>query len=102
METENRTLEVICEILFIINLKSNMTTGYHWVADFDNLYLTLQHSEYQASLPQRIGSGGIETFEFVGHETGETQLELRYLREWEPEPIKQINYTIIIRDALEN
>jgi predicted secreted protein len=49
---------------FVIELKSNPTTGYSWKADFDEEYLSLAEPEYIPNQPELIGSGGVEKFTF--------------------------------------
>ncbi len=81
---------------FVITLKSNPTTGYRWEADFDEEFLSLDKSEYIPDLPERIGSGGIETFTFTGLKIGTTGITMNYKRSWEEESIKTEVFKVTI------
>ncbi len=70
-------------VSFTINVKANPTTGYTWEAGFDQSLLKLV-KRYTPSGSGAIGAGGVESFEFEGMKTGETEIYLNYKRSFEP------------------
>jgi len=81
---------------FVIELKSNPTTGYSWKADFDENFLSLVKSESVPDSPELIGSGGIEKFTFTGLKAGTTEITMNYKRSWEEESIETPVFKVII------
>ena len=73
-----------------VTLVSNPTTGYSWqVMQIDNAVLVQDgEPEYKQSPGAEglVGAGGTETFRFKVVGTGETTLEIGYLRPWESVP----------------
>jgi predicted secreted protein len=47
-------------------LPSNPTTGYHWIATYNHEKVKLLSRTYTPFTPNICGSGGIETFKFIG------------------------------------
>ncbi|MEK7652572.1 MAG: protease inhibitor I42 family protein [Patescibacteria group bacterium] len=86
---------------FEIPLKSNPTTGYSWVAKFDENYIELINKNFvqQNSDKQIVGAGSTEVFQFKALKTGETKINFYYLREWEIDivPIDQKVFDVIIK-----
>ena len=81
---------------FVIELKSNPTTGYSWNADFDKEYLSLAEPEYVPDQPELIGSGGVEKFTFTGFKAGTTEITMNYKRPWEEESIETRVFKVTI------
>jgi inhibitor of cysteine peptidase len=73
-----------------LTLVSNPTTGYSWqVMDIDNAVLVQDgEPEYKQSSGSEglVGAGGTETFHFKAVGSGETTLNLGYMRPWESVP----------------
>ena len=73
-----------------VTLVSNPTTGYSWqVMEIDNAILVQDgEPEYKQSSSAEglVGAGGTETFKFKAIGSGETMLELGYMRPWESVP----------------
>ncbi|MFC1701067.1 protease inhibitor I42 family protein [Patescibacteria group bacterium] len=92
-----KTIEVDNGENFLINLESNITTGYQWEGEYDENYIQFISKEYVKSLPELIGSGGIEVFNFLALQNGDTEIVFSYLRSWEGEAIKKIIYNIVIK-----
>jgi len=67
-----------------ITLPENPTTGFQWAIETKpkNL-LSLEKSDYVASSPQLIGSGGQRTLTLLAKKTGKTYLNLKLWRSWE-------------------
>ena len=70
-------------VTFVINVNANPTTGYTWEVGFDQGLLKLV-KRYTPSSSGLIGAGGVESFEFEGMKTGETEIYLNYKRPFEP------------------
>jgi len=69
---------------FVIDLKSNPTTGYRWEPDFDDKYIRLVERDYQSDSEENIvGGGGKEIFVFSALQSGETEIQFYYFRPWE-------------------
>ncbi|MEW5914649.1 MAG: protease inhibitor I42 family protein [Thermodesulfobacteriota bacterium] len=68
-----------------ITVASNPTTGFRWVlAEQPNpKVIKLLSQNYKASEPQRMGSGGTETWAFQAVGPGRVKINLIYLRPWE-------------------
>jgi len=69
---------------FVICLDSNPSTGYGWMADFDQDALSLVNKTFESSrhTPGMVGVGGKELFTFAALEAGETKLNMSYLQPW--------------------
>jgi inhibitor of cysteine peptidase len=85
-----------------VTLNSNPTTGYGWqVLKIDNEILIQDgDSEYKQSENSEgvVGAGGTETFRFEAVDSGETTLELGYMRPWEDTPpIETYSVLVIVR-----
>lgn len=70
---------------FEIDLESNPTTGYSWEKNelYDKGMLEMTQSKYSPSLPQKIGSGGVQQYIFKALKAGSTQIKMVYKRSWE-------------------
>ncbi len=88
-------IEVKQNQVFSIALESNPTTGYRWKVNYDDKFLELIFRKFH-QLSDDIGSGGCEKFQFKGHSTGETMLEMIYKREWEEKILKIKSFTVKI------
>lgn len=86
---------------FFFSLPANPTTGYQWfIQSYDKSKLAFHHSEYKASTPGLIGSGGVERFYFyVTDKTSplDTYLVLKYARPWEKENSKPQNVHLTVK-----
>jgi inhibitor of cysteine peptidase len=88
---------------FSIQVRSNPTTGYRWqlAEPFDKARLEKISNTYQADAnPNRlVGVGGTEIWTFKALKSGDTHIQLRYLRSWEAQepPAQVANYQIQIR-----
>jgi len=73
-----------------VTLESNLTTGYSWqVLKIDNAILVQEGDPTYEQSPGSeglVGAGGTETFRFKAVASGETSLELGYMRPWESVP----------------
>lgn len=65
-----------------IELDSNATTGYTWVAE-ENEYVTLVSSEYESPDTMMVGAPGTQVLTFLAVKEGSTALVLEYARPWE-------------------
>lgn len=87
--------------LFIVELASNLTTGYEWQVNgiLDNHKLELINHSYAP--PQKVipGRGGKEIFEFIPVSKGKTEIRFMYIRPWEKNNVaaQNIKFNIIIR-----
>jgi len=83
----------------VITLDSNPTTGYMWVVDFDDEYLSFTKQEFipGAVGEDIVGVGGLEKFIFNPIKVGKTELTFNYKRDWEEEIIEtqHFKYNII-------
>ncbi|MFC1717083.1 protease inhibitor I42 family protein [Candidatus Poribacteria bacterium] len=67
-----------------ISLISNPTTGYTWHPEFDSSFLKLVNRGF-ASDSTKLGSPGMETFEFLMLKQGEVRVKMIHKRPWENE-----------------
>ena len=75
---------------FTVTLAANPTTGFQWrVLSYDKTKLCLIKSEYVASKPQRMGSGGNMKFTFKlmkrDHYPVSSRIRFQYARSWDLE-----------------
>ena len=75
-----------------INVVSNPSTGYHWVAVYDQNHVKLLSDTFKSNNPKLIGSPGIETFKFKG-DKGQ-RIVLKYVRSGDNKPVKQHTYVL--------
>lgn len=86
-----------------VTLESNLTTGYSWqVQKIDNAVLVLEGEPTYEQSPGSeglVGAGGTETFHFKAVASGETSLELGYMRPWESvPPIKTYTVQVLVQE----
>jgi predicted secreted protein len=81
---------------FTIVVKSNPSTGYKWLADFDREFLRLESSSYENPPAPRPGKPGRQIFTFMPLKPGETKIMLQYKRHWESSVGKTKRYSVII------
>lgn len=83
---------------FVIALDANPTTGYNWIASYDDNRLELTLEDYSTEkCPGLVGAGGTQYFGFEALKKGETEITFDYQREWEGESIDQRVFTVIIK-----
>ncbi|MCX6262088.1 MAG: protease inhibitor I42 family protein, partial [Bacteroidia bacterium] len=86
--------------IFTIDLISNPTTGYTWKWT-NKQSITIVDSithNFTPKYPDRVGSGGIETWKFKGKKKGTEVLEFKYNRSWDPNStIDQKAITITVK-----
>ena len=75
-----------------ISVVSNPSTGYHWVAVYNQKHVKLLSDTFKSNNPRLIGSPGIETFKFKG-DKGQI-IVLKYVRSGDNKPIKQHTYVL--------
>lgn len=70
---------------FMIELKSNPTTGYKWqlAEPLNERIVKLVSSDYLAPNTNLVGAGGKEIWIFKAVKKGEAKIILDYLRPWE-------------------
>jgi predicted secreted protein len=76
-------IEVILGQIFNISLKSTPSTGYIWKPEYDFAMIELIKPPQFVPLSSLIGGGGEEIFEFQTKQLGETQIKMKYQRDWE-------------------
>jgi len=84
---------------FVIVLKANPTTGYQWMASYDNGALELVDNEYQADEHKEsmVGGGGSSRFTFRALKAGSHKITMTYKRAWETtgdETVKEFTVTV--------
>ena len=96
-------VEVPVDQLLLVQLESNMTTGYSWaVLECDLAVLKpLGDPEYVESQPgkQLAGSGGWVVFRFQPQAEGQTVLKLGYRRPWETDvaPVETFEIDVVVQ-----
>ena len=88
--------------LVTLTLVSNPTTGYSWqVMEIDNAILVQDgEPEYKQSAGSEglVGAGGTETFRFKVVGSGETALNLGYMRPWESvQPAETFKVQVVVQ-----
>ena len=88
--------------LVTLTLVSNPTTGYSWqVMEIDSAILVQDgEPEYKQSPGSEglVGAGGTETFRFKVVGSGETTLNLGYMRPWESvQPTETFKVQVVVQ-----
>ncbi len=99
-KTNEKIINVKLGGTFIIELSSNVTTGYEWQIDtLDNNKLELINHFYVPPKKVIIGRGGKEIFQLIPIKEGMTGIRFKYVRPWEMNntPAQNIKFNIIIR-----
>lgn len=95
---DDETITVEVGDSFILSLDSNPTTGYSWETQFDSSFLELAGTTFEPSSPA-IGAGGIESFEFLALEGGDTEVTMVYKRGWEGDYLEIRVFSVRITEA---
>jgi len=88
------------EFIVLIALESNPSTGYSWVAEYDNAILELVEETFELGEYAKqglIGAGGTELFRFKGLSSGKTEVTFNYKRSWETEVLETQVFTVDIK-----
>lgn len=98
---------------FIIELDSNITTGYGWklqkavdgllVKSVGNEYKTTPRPPRPPGEPPMSGGGGKEFWTFKALQPGQTTIDFKYVRPWEADkaPAKNASFRVVIKGAAE-
>ncbi len=83
---------------FSIQLPENPTTGFQWefLPNTDGV-VTLEATDYNASAPKLIGSGGQKTLTFQVEKAGQTTITLNHWRPWEGDASLLERYTLTVK-----
>ncbi|MFX0032742.1 MAG: protease inhibitor I42 family protein [Promethearchaeota archaeon] len=95
-EIKHNLIEAFLNKEFSIMLDSNPTTGYSWVALFDESFIELRERLIKTD-SKKFGSPSKEIFRFYPIKYGKTTLTMIYKRAWEEQEIKRINFEIKIQ-----
>ena len=84
--------------VLVVELDSNVTTGYSWsVAELPGGVLE-QDGEAVYTQPERnqglVGAGGVETLRFKAVKAGDGALKLAYRRPWEKDTLPAEEFTV--------
>jgi inhibitor of cysteine peptidase len=90
------TVEVKAGNEFVIALESNPTTGYSWMATFEESEFELISDNYEADETEGmvVGSGGTQYLRFKALKAGEFKINLGYQRSWEGEPVNSLVFDV--------
>ncbi len=90
----DKTIHVKVGEEFIIELKSNPTTGYSW--EYTGVYEWIQVMDktYETDTPVLTGSGGTDIFTFKANSEGTAMLDFVYKRSWETTSAEQKTFTV--------
>ena len=70
---------------FALTLGSNPTTGYIWqlAEPLNEGIVRFISQEYRMDKTDRVGAGGLEIWTFKAVGSGETRINMKYVRPWE-------------------
>jgi inhibitor of cysteine peptidase len=95
-----KTIQLSAGDTLEVSLEGNPSTGYTWeiVSGLDLLEQEVE-PEFSAASQQVVGSSGIVRFEFKPVSTGETVLELVYLRPFERDldPLQTFSVNLVVK-----
>lgn len=86
--------------VFEVPLESNATTGYRWVATFDDGLLELVDEQYVAD-SDLIGAPGKQVFTFRALATGRAEVTFDYSRPWETDVLETEALTVDICPSID-
>jgi inhibitor of cysteine peptidase len=85
---------------FALTLRSNPTTGYIWQLDKppEDGVIQFIDNQYRGDKSGLVGAGGREIWTFKAVETGETTIDLKYVRPWEKNtaPAKSALFKVVV------
>ncbi len=81
-DNPNVPIEVPLGQVFALSLKSIPATGYTWKAEYNSAMIELQKPPEFLPDSYAIGGGGEVIFEFQTKQYGDTQIKMKYQREW--------------------
>jgi len=98
-QADGRTVTVEVGRRITIRLAGNATTGYLWQIGELTPGRPIQSLGDPQYVPDpkagnRVGVGGVSTFDFVGTEPGKARLRLEYRRPWEKEQPPARTFTV--------
>ena len=88
------------QFIVLIALESNPSTGYSWVAEYDNAMLELVEETFELGEYAKeniVGAGGTELFRLKGLSKGETDITFNYKRVWETEILDTKIFTVEVK-----
>ena len=88
------------EFIVLIALESNPSTGYSWVAEYDDAILELVEETFEPGEYAKeniVGAGGTELFRFKGLSKGKTGITFNYKRPWETEVLDTKVFTVEVK-----
>ncbi len=84
---------------FALTLRSNPTTGYIWqlAKPLNERIIRFTGNKYQGDISGLMGAGGREIWTFKAVGSGETRINLKYVRPWEKDtaPAKTVQFRIV-------
>jgi predicted secreted protein len=100
VEEPSEAMVVAVGQVFEVPLESNLTTGYRWVANFDDALLELVDEQYEED-SDLIGAPGTQVFTFRALSTGRAEVTFDYMRPWETEVLETQTLTVDICASLD-
>jgi inhibitor of cysteine peptidase len=94
-----RSIRVKVKDKISLELEENPTTGFGWQIAQLPFLLELVDSDYQPDAPQRCGSGGLRTWQFVVARSGSGTLRLEYGRPWEKDVGPMSTFEVSLESA---
>jgi predicted secreted protein len=88
-------LDTRADAPFEIRLRSPLTAGYEWKADFDPVAFSLVSRHRVASLKD-IGASAVEIFRFRPLSQGQYEIRFVLQRAWESKPVDETKVAVRI------
>ena len=88
------------EFAILIASDSNPTTGYSWVASYNETRLELVDESFDSGEyadQGLVGAGGTQLFRFKAITRGEATITMDYKRPWEDEVLEQKVFTVDVK-----
>lgn len=83
---------------YIVELESNLTTGYAWELSSISKKNIVQIEElpYKLKIPCILGSGGKQSWKISAINKGTTPVVFDYKQSWEKDPVKTKTFYIVV------
>ena len=101
--TSSRDLRVKQGASVVLELESNISTGYSWqmAALPDTTVVRIVDEHYVAPNGDAVGAGGKQRFTLESVGIGATSIRLQYVRPWEQplQPTQEVTYAVVVTDS---
>lgn len=100
IKESGKTIELVKGQYLIIQLDTNMTTGYTWSSISNpetSVLQTVSNIYIPYEVPSLVGKGGIAKWVYKANEAGTTNIEFNYTRAWEQVVTSNFKVDVVVK-----